>query len=269
MANVLVLTSGNGGVGKTTSTAALGAALARCSDTVVVVDFDVGPRNLHLVMGAERRVVFDFIDVMHGAAMLSQALIRDESLDTLWVLPASQTRDKDALTADGVAKVIEEIRRGFDWVLCDSPAGIERGETHAIRHADSPPSSSPTQKFPRVIDLLDAKTERGERGGQVEKYLLITRYDPAPVGEGEMPSIEDVLEILDIPLLGVCRRSKRCSVHRTSAPRSRYATPQVRRPVPIAPRHAGSRARTYRLWYRGRPSNCLAGSSDGGLRDSI
>jgi septum site-determining protein MinD len=137
MANVLVLTSGNGGVGKTTSTAALGAALARCSDTVVVVDFDVGPRNLHLVMGAERRVVFDFIDVMHGTAMLSQALIRDERLDTLWVLPASQTRDKDALTADGVAKVIEEIRRGFDWVLCDSPAGIERGETHAIRHADA------------------------------------------------------------------------------------------------------------------------------------
>jgi septum site-determining protein MinD len=213
MANVLVLTSGKGGVGKTTSTAALGAALAQSGDTVLVIDFDVGLRNLDLVMGAERRVVFDFIDVMQGTAKLSQALIRDKRLGKLWLLPASQTRDKDALTADGVAKVIEEVRQGFDWVLCDSPAGIERGAALAMRHADTAiivanPEVSSVRDADRVIGLLDAKTERGERGEQVEKYLLITRYDPAPVGKGEMLSIEDVLEILDIPLLAVVPESQ-------------------------------------------------------------
>jgi septum site-determining protein MinD len=212
MANVLVLTSGKGGVGKTTSTAALGAALAQSGDTVAVVDFDVGLRNLDLVMGAERRVVFDFIDVMQGTAKLAQALIRDKRLDKLWLLPASQTRDKDALTADGVAKVIEQLQ-GFDWVLCDSPAGIERGATLAMRHADAAiivtnPEVSSVRDADRVIGLLDAKTARGERGEQVEKYLLMTRYDPAPVGKGEMLSIEDVLEILDIPLLGVVPESQ-------------------------------------------------------------
>jgi septum site-determining protein MinD len=158
MANVLVLTSGKGGVGKTTSTAALGAALAQSGDTVAVVDFDVGLRNLDLVMGAERRVVFDFIDVMQGTAKLSRALIRDKRLDTLWLLPASQTRDKDALTADGVAKVIEEVRQGFDWVLCDSPAGIERGAALAMRHADAAiivanPEVSSVRDADRVIGL--------------------------------------------------------------------------------------------------------------------
>ncbi|MGC1947750.1 MAG: AAA family ATPase, partial [Pseudolabrys sp.] len=127
MAKVLVVTSGKGGVGKTTSTAALGAALAQSGETVAVVDFDVGLRNLDLVMGAERRVVFDLINVIQGTCKLSQALIRDKRLDTLWLLPASQTRDKDALTADGVAKVIAQLRQKFDWVICDSPAGIERG----------------------------------------------------------------------------------------------------------------------------------------------
>ena len=127
MAKVLVVTSGKGGVGKTTSTAALGAALAQAGQKVVVVDFDVGLRNLDLVMGAERRVVFDLINVVQGDAKLSQALIRDKRVETLYLLPASQTRDKDALTSEGVARVIAELREKFDWVICDSPAGIERG----------------------------------------------------------------------------------------------------------------------------------------------
>ena len=123
MAQVLVVTSGKGGVGKTTSTAALGAALAHDGAKVVVIDFDVGLRNLDLVLGAERRVVFDLINVINGVAKLPQALIRDKRLETLHLLPASQTRDKDALTEDGVAKIIEELREKFDWIICDSPAG--------------------------------------------------------------------------------------------------------------------------------------------------
>src|SRR5205807_8183274 len=136
MAQVLVVTSGKGGVGKTTTTAALGAALAQTGQTVAVVDFDVGLRNLDLIMGAERRVVFDLINVIQGTAKLTQALVRDKRLDTLYLLPASQTRDKDALTEEGVARVIAELRMRFDWVLCDSPAGIERGATLAMRFAD-------------------------------------------------------------------------------------------------------------------------------------
>src|SRR6476660_8997556 len=136
MAKVLVVTSGKGGVGKTTSTAALGATLAQMGQKVVVIDFDVGLRNLDLVLGAERRVVFDFINVVQGQAKLSQALIRDKRLENLFLLPASQTRDKDALTDDGVAFVIDALRKDFDWVICDSPAGIERGALLAMRHAD-------------------------------------------------------------------------------------------------------------------------------------
>src|ERR1041384_4384617 len=137
MGKVMVVTSGKGGVGKTTTTASLGAALAQTGETVVVVDFDVGLRNLDLVMGAERRVVFDLINVIQGVAKLSQALIRDKRLETLWLLPASQTRDKDALTEEGVKQVIAELRERFDWVICDSPAGIERGAILAMRFADA------------------------------------------------------------------------------------------------------------------------------------
>src|SRR5258707_7818699 len=137
MSKVVVVTSGKGGVGKTTSSAALGAALAQAGDKVVVVDFDVGLRNLDLVMGAERRVVFDLINVIQGDAKLHQALIRDKRLENLSILPASQTRDKDAMTSEGVAKVIAELREKFDWVLCDSPAGIERGAALAMHHADA------------------------------------------------------------------------------------------------------------------------------------
>src|SRR6476620_6931516 len=136
MAKVLVVTAGKGGVGKTTSTAALGAALAQTGESVVVVDFDVGLRNLDLVMGAERRVAFDLINVVQGVAKLPQALIRDKRLENLWLLPASQTKDKEALTEEGVGRIIEELRGTCDWVLCDSPAGIERGAMLAMRFAD-------------------------------------------------------------------------------------------------------------------------------------
>src|SRR6201987_5935284 len=213
MAKVLVVTSGKGGVGKTTSTAALGAALAQAGQKVAVVDFDVGLRNLDLVMGAERRVVFDFINVIQGVAKLSQALIRDKRLETLWLLPASQTRDKDALTDEGVADVIKELRDKFDWIICDSPAGIERGATMAMRFADTAvivtnPEVSSVRDSDRIIGLLDSKTEKAEKGQRIDKHILITRYDPARAARGEMLTIEDVLEILSTPLLGIIPESE-------------------------------------------------------------
>ena len=213
MSQVLVVTSGKGGVGKTTSTAALGAALAHDGAKVVVIDFDVGLRNLDLVLGAERRVVFDLINVINGVAKLPQALIRDKRLETLYLLPASQTRDKDALTEDGVAKVIEELRTKFDWIICDSPAGIERGATLAMRYADSAiivtnPEVSSVRDSDRIIGLLDSKTVKAERGERVDKHLLITRYDSSRAARGEMLSIDDVLEILSIPLLGIIPESQ-------------------------------------------------------------
>jgi len=213
MAKVLVVTSGKGGVGKTTSTAALGAALAQSGQTVVVIDFDVGLRNLDLVMGAERRVVFDLVNVIQGVAKLPQALIRDKRLDTLSILPASQTRDKDALTEEGVARVMAELEEKFDWVICDSPAGIERGATLAMRHAEiavvvTNPEVSSVRDSDRIIGLLDSKTIKAEKGERVDKHLLLTRYDPARAQRGEMLTVEDVLEILSIPLLGIIPESE-------------------------------------------------------------
>lgn len=212
MAKVLVVTSGKGGVGKTTSTAALGAALATAGKNVVLVDFDVGLRNLDLVMGAERRVVYDLINVVQGDAKLAQALIRDKRVPTLSLLPASQTRDKDALSDEGVARVIAELKEKFDWVICDSPAGIERGATIAMRHADvaivvTNPEVSSVRDSDRIIGLLDSKTERAEKGERVEKHLLLTRFDAARAGRGEMLNVGDVLEILSIPLLGIIPES--------------------------------------------------------------
>ena len=213
MAKVLVVTSGKGGVGKTTSTAALGVALAKGGKNVVLVDFDVGLRNLDLVMGAERRVVYDLINVVQGDAKLAQALIRDKRLQTLSLLPASQTRDKDALTDEGVARVINELREKFDWIICDSPAGIERGATLAMRHADvaivaTNPEVSSVRDSDRIIGLLDSKTEKAEKGERIEKHLLITRYDKARAERGEMLKVDDVLEILSIPLLGIIPESE-------------------------------------------------------------
>jgi septum site-determining protein MinD len=213
MAKVLVVTSGKGGVGKTTTTAALGAALAQAGQKVAVVDFDVGLRNLDLVLGAERRVVFDLINVVQGVARLSQALIRDKRLENLWLLPASQTRDKDALTDQGVGSVIKELRSKFDWVICDSPAGIERGAQLAMRFADAAvivtnPEVSSVRDSDRIIGLLDSKTEKAEKGERIEKHVLITRYDAQRAARGEMLNIEDVLDILSTPLLGIIPESE-------------------------------------------------------------
>jgi len=214
MAHVLVVTSGKGGVGKTTSTAALGAALAHGGDKVVVIDFDVGLRNLDLVLGAERRVVFDLINVIAGVAKLSQALIRDKRLENLFLLPASQTRDKDALTDEGVASVIADLRTKFDWIICDSPAGIERGATLAMRHADSAiivtnPEVSSVRDSDRILGILQAKSRRAQSGGEpVKEHLLITRYSPRRVENDEMLSYQDVQEILRIPLIGIIPESE-------------------------------------------------------------
>jgi septum site-determining protein MinD len=212
MAKVLVVTSGKGGVGKTTTAAALGAALAQAGENVVVVDFDVGLRNLDLVMGAERRVVYDLINVIQGDAKLSQALIRDKRIDTLSLLPASQTRDKDALTEAGVALIIEQLREKFDWIICDSPAGIEKGAMMAMRYADiaivvTNPEVSSVRDSDRIIGMLDSKTAKAERDERIEKHLLLTRYDAGRAARGEMLKTDDVLEILSIPLLGIVPES--------------------------------------------------------------
>ena len=212
MGKVVVVTSGKGGVGKTTSSAALGAALAMRNEKVVLVDFDVGLRNLDLIMGAERRVVYDLVNVIQGDAKLTQALIRDKRLENLFLLPASQTRDKDALTPEGVEWVIGELKKYFDWVICDSPAGIERGATLAMRHADTAvivtnPEVSSVRDSDRIIGLLDSKTVKAERGERMEKHLLLTRYDSARAERGDMLKVDDVLEILSIPLLGIVPES--------------------------------------------------------------
>ena len=215
MAKVLVVTSGKGGVGKTTSTAAIGAALAQSGENVLVVDFDVGLRNLDLVMGCERRVVYDFVNVIRNEAKLQQTLIRDKRVEQLYVLPASQTRDKDALSAEGVGKVIDELKEmGFDYIICDSPAGIEKGAQMAMYYADEAivvtnPEVSSVRDSDRVLGLLAAKTSRAELGGQpIRTHLLLTRYSPMMVKKGEMLSVGDVLELLGIPLLGVIPESK-------------------------------------------------------------
>src|SRR6202007_3086789 len=199
--------------GKTTTTAAMGAALAQAGQKVVVVDFDVGLRNLDLVMGAERRVLFDLINVVQGIAKLPQALIRDKRLENLALLPASQTKDKDALTEEGVGRVIGELRETFDWIICDSPAGIERGAMLSMRYADEAiivtnPEVSSVRDSDRIIGMLDSKTAKAENGERVNKHVLITRYDPARAARGEMISIDDILEILATPLLGIIPESQ-------------------------------------------------------------
>ena len=213
MSKVLVVTSGKGGVGKTTTTAALGAALAMMGQKVVLVDFDVGLRNLDLIMGAERRVVFDLIHVIQGDANLSQTLIKDKRVEGLFLLPTSQTRDKDALTQEGVSRVIDELRGKFDWVLCDSPAGIEHGAQMAMYHADKAvivvnPEVSSIRDSDRIIGMLNSTTQKAKESGEIEKFLLITRYNPQRVGRGDMLTTDDVLDILSIPLLGVVPESQ-------------------------------------------------------------
>ena len=214
MAKIVVVTSGKGGVGKTTTSAAIGAGLAKAGHRTVLVDFDVGLRNLDLIMGCERRVVYDFINVIHEEASLNQALIRDKRVDNLFILAASQTRDKDALTEDGVERVLTELSKDFDYIICDSPAGIERGALLAMYFADEAiivtnPEVSSVRDSDRVLGLLASRTRRAEQGDDpVQEYLLLTRYDPQRVRKGDMLSVEDVQEILAIRLLGVVPESK-------------------------------------------------------------
>ena len=214
MATVIVVTSGKGGVGKTTTAATFGTGLALQGFKTAVVDFDVGLRNLDLIMGCERRVVFDFIDVINGNARLNQALIKDKRVDGLYVLPTSQTRDKDALDREGVAKVVGELKADFDYVVCDSPAGIEQGAQSALYYADEAiivtnPEVSSVRDSDRMVGLLSSKSKRAEEGETpIKQHLLITRYDTDRVKRGEMLKVDDVLEMLALPLLGVIPESK-------------------------------------------------------------
>ena len=213
-AKIIVVTSGKGGVGKTTTSAAFGTALALKGSKVCIIDFDVGLRNLDLVMGCERRVVYDFINVINGESNLTQSLIKDKRVDNLFILPASQTRDKDALTAEGVEKTLTELSKNFDYILCDSPAGIERGAHFAMYHADEAiivtnPEVSSVRDSDRILGVLSSKTRRAEQNLEpVKEHLLLTRYSPERVLRGDMLSLEDVMDILAIPLLGVIPESK-------------------------------------------------------------
>lgn len=213
MAEIIVVTSGKGGVGKTTSSASIAVGLAKQGKKVAVIDFDVGLRNLDLIMGCERRVVYDFVNVIHGEATLKQALIKDKRFDNLHVLAASQTRDKDALNKEGVEKVLNELAaEGFDIILCDSPAGIEKGAFLAMYFADQAivvvnPEVSSVRDSDRILGLLASKTRRAERGERVAEHLLLTRYNPKRVEAGEMMSIADVEEVLGIKAIGVVPES--------------------------------------------------------------
>ncbi|HRO62958.1 septum site-determining protein MinD [Thermomonas sp.] len=214
MAEIIVVTSGKGGVGKTTTSASLATGLARRGKKVAVIDFDVGLRNLDLIMGCERRVVYDFVNVIHGEATLRQALIKDKRFENLFVLAASQTRDKDALSRDGVEKVLKDIAAdGFDYIVCDSPAGIEKGAFLAMYFADRAivvvnPEVSSVRDSDRVLGLLASKTHRAEKGeGEVTSHLLLTRYSPQRVADGEMLSVADVEEVLGLKTIGVVPES--------------------------------------------------------------
>ncbi|KIO35667.1 MULTISPECIES: septum site-determining protein MinD [unclassified Shewanella] len=214
MAQIIVVTSGKGGVGKTTSSAAIATGLALKGHKTVVVDFDIGLRNLDLIMGCERRVVYDFVNVINGEANLNQALIKDKRTSNLFVLPASQTRDKDALTKEGVGRVLEELKQDFDYIICDSPAGIETGAMMALYFADTAivttnPEVSSVRDSDRILGMLQSKSKRAEEGLEpVKELLLLTRYSPTRVATGEMLSVADVEEILAIPLLGVIPESQ-------------------------------------------------------------
>ena len=213
LGRVIVVTSGKGGVGKTTTASGFAGELAKRGHKVVVVDFDIGLRKLDLIMGCERRVVFDFINVINGEANLKQALIRDKRNENLYILPASQTRDKDALTQEGVGKIIDELKTQFDFVICDSPAGIERGACMALYFADEAivvtnPEVSSVRDSDRILGVLASKSRRAEQKlAPIKEHLLITRYSSGRAKKGDMLSLEDVQEILAVPLLGVIPES--------------------------------------------------------------
>ncbi|MFM8589203.1 MAG: septum site-determining protein MinD [Limnohabitans sp.] len=215
MTKIVVVTSGKGGVGKTTTSASFASGLALKGFKTAVIDFDVGLRNLDLIMGCERRVVYDFINVINGEANLNQALIKDKQISNLYVLAASQTRDKEALTHEGVGKVLTDLSQmGFEYIVCDSPAGIETGALMAMHFADEAlvvtnPEVSSVRDSDRILGMLASKTRRAIEGGEpVKEYLLITRYNPNRVEEGQMLSLQDIQDILRIPLIGVIPESE-------------------------------------------------------------
>lgn len=214
MARIIVVTSGKGGVGKTTTSAAIAMGLAKKGHKTAVIDFDVGLRNLDLIMGCERRVVYDFVNVINGEATLRQALIKDKRCNQLYILPASQTRDKDALTQEGVGKILEDLSKEFKYIVCDSPAGIERGANLAMYFADDAfvvtnPEVSSVRDSDRMLGILASKSRRAEQGEEpIKEYLLLSRYSPERVKLGEMLSVEDVQDILSLHLLGVIPESK-------------------------------------------------------------
>ena len=214
MAKIIVVTSGKGGVGKTTSSAAIGTGIAMRGFKTVIIDFDIGLRNLDLIMGCERRVVYDFVNVINGEANLKQAMIKDKRIDTLFILPASQTRDKDALSKEGVERILNELAEEFDYIICDSPAGIESGAMMALYFADEAvvvtnPEVSSVRDSDRILGMLSSKSRRAEQNlPGIKEHLLLTRYNPERVVKGEMLSVEDVGEILAIKLLGVIPESQ-------------------------------------------------------------
>jgi septum site-determining protein MinD len=215
MAKIIVVTSGKGGVGKTTTSASFATGLALAGHKTAVIDFDVGLRNLDLIMGCERRVVYDLINVIHGEANLHQALIKDKQCENLYVLAASQTRDKDALTKDGVERVLGELdAMGFEYIVCDSPAGIETGALMAMHFADEAlivtnPEVSSVRDSDRILGMLASKTKRAIEGKEpIKEHLLITRYNPNRVDQGQMLSLEDIKDILRIELIGVIPESE-------------------------------------------------------------
>ncbi len=212
MSKVIVVTSGKGGVGKTTSSAAFAAGLAAKGHKTAVIDFDVGLRNLDLIMGVERRVVYDFVNVINGEATLKQALIKDKRVDNLYILPASQTRDKDALSKEGVESVINELKKEFEFIVCDSPAGIEKGAFMALYFADEAiivtnPEVSSVRDSDRILGILQSRSKAAEDGKTVKEHLLITRYSPDRVEGGDMLGMDDIVEILSVPLIGVIPES--------------------------------------------------------------
>lgn len=214
MAEIIVFTSGKGGVGKTTSSSSFAMGLAQRGFKTAIIDFDIGLRNLDLIMGCERRVVYDFVNVINGEASLKQALIKDKRCENLSILPASQTRDKNALTQEGVEKVLKELAEEFEYIICDSPAGIEHGAFMAMYFADTAiivtnPEVSSVRDSDRILGILSSKSKRAEEGRDpIKEHLLLTRYSADRVERGDMLSIEDVVEILAIPLLGVIPESK-------------------------------------------------------------
>ena len=208
MGEVITVTSGKGGVGKSTLSANLSVGLAHAGKKVVAVDFDIGLRNLDMILGLENRIVYDVIDVMEGRCNLSQALIHDKRAQNLYFLPASQTSDKNVLDREKVAKLLEDLKKEFDIIILDSPAGIESGFEHSIFMADralivSTPDVSAVRDADRVIGIIDAKSEKAKAGEEVQKHVIINRIKSGMVDKGQMLSVEDVLSILALPLIGI------------------------------------------------------------------